>query len=186
MMQFAATGQAAAPMPSRISAWAVYDVFTVKDGEQIFLAAVSDKQWAIFCKAFGLDALMADPRLKTNNDRVRAREWLIPLLRARLADRSAAELSALFEANELPFAPIVRPEQLFDDPHLNATGGLASIRMNDGSESRVPLMPFTLGGQRPGIRLQPPLLGEHSRELLQELGYGEDAIQAFQSAQING
>ena len=77
MMQFAATGKAADPMPSRISAWAVYDVFTVKDGEQIFLAAVSDTQWTIFCNAFGLQELLADPRLKTNNDRVR---------RARMAD----------------------------------------------------------------------------------------------------
>ena len=182
MMQFAATGQAAAPMPGRISAWGVYDVFTVKDGEQIFLAVVSDRQWGVFCQAFGLQALRTDPRLTTNNDRVRAREWLMPLLRAHLAGRSAADLSAVFEANALPFAPIVRPEQLFDDPHLNATGGLAPVRMNDGSLSKVPLMPLTLGGRRPGIRLQPPLLGEHNRELLQELGYGDDAIVAFQSA----
>lgn len=184
MMQFAATGQAAAPMPSRISAWGIYDVFTVKDGAQIFLAVVSDRQWAIFCKAFGLQELFADPRLKTNNDRVRAREWMMPILRAQLAGRSAAELSAMFEANELPFAPITRPEELFDDPHLNATGGLAAVRMNDGSASKVPLMPFTLGGKRPGIRLQPPLLGEHTRELLQEVGYSAAEIDAFKSHRI--
>ena len=185
MMQFAATGQAAAPMPSRISAWGIYDVFTVKDGEQVFRAVVSDRQWVVFCQAFGLQAQLADPRLTTNNDRVRARDWLMPLLRAHLAGRSAADLSAVFEANALPFAPIVQPEQLFDDPHLNATGGLAPVRMNDGSNSKVPLMPFTLGGRRPGIRLQPPLLGEHNRELLQELGYADDAIAAFQRAQIS-
>jgi crotonobetainyl-CoA:carnitine CoA-transferase CaiB-like acyl-CoA transferase len=181
MMQFAATGRAADPMPSRISAWAVYDVFTVKDGEQIFLAAVSDKQWTIFCKAFGLAEMLADPRLKTNNDRVRAREWMMPILRSHLATYSAAELSAVFEKNELPFAPITKPQELFDDPHLNATGGLAPVRMNDGSESKVPLAPFTIDGQRPGIRLQPPLLGEHTRELLGEVGYSDAQIAALET-----
>src|SRR5215213_400323 len=97
MMQAAVTGQPAAPMPGRISAWAVYDVFTVKDGEQVFLAAVSDSQWKFFCDAFGFGDLYVDPRLKTNNDRVNAREWMMPILRSRLADRSAAELSAVFE-----------------------------------------------------------------------------------------
>jgi len=176
MMQFAATGKAADPMPSRISAWGVYDVFTVRDGEQIFLAAVSDKQWAVFCKAFGLAGMLADPRLKTNNDRVLARDWLIPLLRSRLAEYSAADLSAVFEENELPFAPITKPQELFDDPHLNATGGLAPVRMNDGSLSKVPLMPFTLDGERPPIRLQPPLLGEHTDALLAQLGYSAGQI----------
>jgi len=184
MLQFAATGEAADPMPSRISAWAVYDVFTVKDGEQIFLAAVSDKQWTIFCKSLGLEELMADPRLRTNNDRVVARDWMMPILRSHLAGRSAADLSAIFEANELPFAPITKPQDLFDDPHLNRSGGFGRVRMGDGKHSKVPLLPLTIGGGRLGIRLQPPRQGEHSSALLREIGYSDEAIAALRKNHI--
>jgi crotonobetainyl-CoA:carnitine CoA-transferase CaiB-like acyl-CoA transferase len=184
MMQYAVTGKPAAPMPGRISAWAVYDVFTVRDGEQIFLAAVTDTQWKIFCEAFGFDDLFADPRLKTNNDRVHAREWLIPQLRQRLATHSAAELTEVFERNALPFAPITKPEQLFDDPHLNATGGLAPMTLPDGRETKVPLFPFTLDGERLPVRLQPPKLGEHTYQLLREAGYGADQLRALQARGI--
>jgi crotonobetainyl-CoA:carnitine CoA-transferase CaiB-like acyl-CoA transferase len=176
MMQFAVTGKPAAPMPSRISAWAVYDVFTVKDGEQVFLAAVSDSQWKVFCEAFGYADLLADERLKSNNDRVQARDWLIPLLRERLARHEAAELSAVFEKNGLPFAPITRPEQLFDDPHLNATGGLAPMQLEDGRTTKVPLLPLTLDGERPALRLPPPRLNEHGPALLRALGYSDEEI----------
>lgn len=184
MMQYAVTGRAAAPMPSRISAWAIYDVFTVKEGEQIFLAVVSDKQWEIFCRAFDLADWFADPRLKTNNDRVRAREWLMPRLRERLADTSAAQLAAVFEKEGLPFAPITRPEQLFDDPHLLATGGLAPITLPDGQSSHVPLMPMSLNGEQPPLRLQPPQIGEHTDALLRELGYSDDDVQAMKARGI--
>jgi len=176
MMQFAATGRAPAPMPERISAWAIYDVFTVKDNEQIFLAVVSDKQWRIFCQAFDFAHLLADPRLASNNDRVQARAWLLPELRTRLAPYSAANIADIFAAQGLPFAPITRPEQLFDDPHLQATGGLAPVRLNDGSLSAVPLAPLTLGGERPALRLQPPQIGEHSETLLRQLGYSDAQI----------
>jgi crotonobetainyl-CoA:carnitine CoA-transferase CaiB-like acyl-CoA transferase len=173
-------------MPGRISAWGIYDVFTVKHGEQIFLAVVSDTQWAIFCEAFGFADLKADPRLATNNDRVQSRDWMLPALRARLAVHSAAELTALFERHGLPFAPITRPEELFDDPHLNAIGGLAPLRLEDGRETRVPLLPITLGGQRPALRLQPPRLGEHTEELLAEIGYTREQIAALAADHVIG
>ena len=182
MMQFAVTGQAAEPMPSRISAWGVYDVFTVKGGEQIFLAVVSDTQWALFCKAFDLADLQADPRLVTNNDRVQARGWLIAALRERMALRSAAELSSIFEANGLPFAPITRPQDLFHDPHLLATGALAPIELPDGRAAQVPLMPITLGGHRPGVHSNAPRLGQHTAALLQQMGYSIGEIARLKDA----
>ncbi len=179
MMQFAVTGKAAAPMPARISAWAVYDVFQVKNGEQIFLAVVSDTAWKTFCEAFGFADLLADERLRSNNDRVRAREWMLPSLRQRLAQHSAAELAAVFEANALPFAPITQPQDLFDDPHLNATGGLAPIELPDGRPAKAVLLPLTLDGERPPVRLSPPKLGEHNVEVLTALGYTPEQAQAL-------
>ena len=186
MMQFAVTGVAANPMPNRLSAWAVYDVFTVKDGEQIFLSAVSDTQWTILCKEFGFDDLKADERLVTNNDRVKARGWLIPMLRERFGDLSAKELSSRFEKCGLPYAPITRPHDLFDDPHLLATGGLAPVTIaadNTGAgreiETRVALLPIALEGERLQVRKAPPKIGADTVELLQSIGYTPEEISAL-------
>ena len=183
MLQYAITGQPAAPMPARISPWAIYDVFTVKDGEQIFLAAVSDAQWQTFCDALGFDDLKADSALALNNDRVRQRPALLAELSRRLLRFSAAELSQRFEAAGLPFAPIMRPEQLLDDPHLLATGGLADIELTDGERAgqtvKTTLFPFTLDGERPGVRLNPPRRGEHTREVLAGIGLASSEIDAL-------
>jgi crotonobetainyl-CoA:carnitine CoA-transferase CaiB-like acyl-CoA transferase len=186
MMQFALTGKPAAPMPSRISAWAVYDVFTVKDGEQIFLSAVSDTQWALMCDEFGFADLKADTRLASNNDRVRAREWMIPALRERFAAYGAQELARRFEARGLPYAPITRPQELFDDPHLAATGGLAEMQVPADASgagravtTRTALLPLALDGRRLPLRQGPPALGADTQALLVELGYGAAEIEAL-------
>ena len=186
MMQYAVTGKPAAPMPERISSWAVYDVFSVKDGGQIFLAAVSDAQWQTFCDALGYADLKAAPNLATNNDRVRARPTLMPVLRERLAQHTAEELAAIFERHGLPFAPIRRPDELFDDPHLQATGGLADITLPDGERAgqtaQTTLMPLRMAGQRLDVRCDPPRLGQHTAELLQGLGYAADEVTALRVA----
>lgn len=187
MMQYAVTGQPAAPMPERISSWGLYDVFSVKDGEQIFLAAVSDAQWRTFCTAMGFEDIANDSALQTNNDRVRARATMLPELRKRLAPYSAAHLAQVFEAHQLPFAPISRPEQLLDDPHLLATGGLADVLLSDGERAghtaKTTLLPIRMDGERLGVRSQPPKQGEHTRELLASLGYTQAEIDAMLQSQ---
>jgi crotonobetainyl-CoA:carnitine CoA-transferase CaiB-like acyl-CoA transferase len=186
MMQFAVTGKAAAPMPSRISAWAVYDVFTVKDNAQIFLAAVSDTQWHVMCDAFGFADLKADARLSSNNARVKAREWMLPILRERFAQLSAQELSAKFEAAGLPYAPITQPQELFEDAHLLATGGLTPVTIPADASSagqpvhtHTPLLPLRMNGERLPLRHAPPSIGQDTEALLQELGYTPAQIQSM-------
>jgi crotonobetainyl-CoA:carnitine CoA-transferase CaiB-like acyl-CoA transferase len=190
MMQYAITGQPAAPMPERISAWAVYDVFTVKDGEQIFLAAVSDGQWASFCDILGFADLKADPLYHNNNARVSLRGELIGVLRERLVNFSAKDLSARFEAAGLPFAPITKPEELFDDPHLNATGALAEVRLTDGARAgqaaRAALFPFTMDGKRFGVRSNPPVQGEQTDAILRAAGMSEKQIEGLRTKHVIG
>jgi crotonobetainyl-CoA:carnitine CoA-transferase CaiB-like acyl-CoA transferase len=188
MLQYAITGRAAAPMPDRISAWGIYDIFTVKDGEQIFLAAVSDAQWLTFCDALGLADLRDLPQYASNNLRVQGRAILMPELRQRLTQWRATELAALFEQVGLPFAPIRKPEELYQDEHLLATGGLADITLPDGERAgqRVgtALFPFTMAGQRLGVRLQPPTRGQHTTELLAALGYDDEQVADLVARQV--
>jgi crotonobetainyl-CoA:carnitine CoA-transferase CaiB-like acyl-CoA transferase len=188
MLQYAVTGKPAAPLPARDNPWAVYDVFTVKDGEQIFLAAVSDAQWARFCDVLGFPDLKAEPGYATNNQRVLQRPKLLPTLRERLGHRGAAELASLMEQAGLPFAPIRRPEDLYHDEHLLATGGLADVRLPDGAKAgqtvKTTLLPFTLAGERLGVRLDPPPLGAHSRELLRSIGLSDARIDALKAQSV--
>jgi crotonobetainyl-CoA:carnitine CoA-transferase CaiB-like acyl-CoA transferase len=155
MAQKAVTGKAADPMPARISAWAIYDVFETKD-EPVFVGVVTDALWEKFCALFGLDALWADEGLRRNNERVKARDRILPVIRAMFAHMTRDEIIARLDGSGLPFAPIGRPEDLFDDPHLQASGGLQPVTLPDGRETVLPALPVTLNGERPGGSFELP------------------------------
>ena len=174
MAQKAVTGKAAAPMPARVSAWAIYQVFQTKD-EPVFVGVVSDKQWGLLCESFGLDELANDESLKTNNDRVRAKERLVPIIQDVFMGYNKAELMEKLEKTGLPFAPIARPEDLFDDPHLNASEGLVPFTVTDGEFKgetvSLPALPLEMYGHRFGLHQPVPHAGEHMREVLSDAGY---------------
>ena len=184
MLQKAITGQAPAPMPERISAWAIYDVFITRDAEQLFIGVVSDSQWQVFCERFKQPALAEDPSLATNNLRVAARATLLPTVAEVFADFDKSELMEICESIGLPFAPITRPEELFDDPHLNASAGLLDIKLADGSTCKAPALPLEQNGQRLGLRMNAPEVGEHTHALLNEIGYDEEAIAQLCDEQV--
>ncbi|HYH41023.1 MAG TPA: CaiB/BaiF CoA-transferase family protein [Burkholderiales bacterium] len=184
MVEGLMTGKPAVPMPDRIRAWAVYDTFVTADGEQIFVGVVTDTQWKVFCEAFGRVDLLADPDLKTNPQRVDARPRVIPIVADIFRSLTKDEAMAKCDALGLPFAPITRPEDLFDDPHLNASGGMTGITLPNGVKTKVPALPMEIGGQRLGTRLDLPRVGEHTRELLEGLGYSQSDVDALFEARV--
>jgi crotonobetainyl-CoA:carnitine CoA-transferase CaiB-like acyl-CoA transferase len=177
MAQKAVTGESAQPMPARISAWAIYDVFETKhNAEQIFVGVVSDSQWRLFCAAFGLTDLLQNPDFATNNQRVMARPAILPVVRATLRQVSRGELVERLATLGLPIAPIARPEDLFDDPHLVESGGLTEVTIPGRPSTSLPKTPIELDGQRMPRRYDVPDAGAHGSEILQAIGLGETKI----------
>jgi crotonobetainyl-CoA:carnitine CoA-transferase CaiB-like acyl-CoA transferase len=169
MQQHLMTGEPVPPMPSRVSSWSVYDVFTLKSDEQLFIGAVSDRQFLILCRVLDAPELAADPALSDNAKRVAMRPELLKKLAEILRHHDVAELAPKLEAAGLPYAPIVRPEQLVHDRHLRESGGLVPMQTEDGGTTDVVLLPLTLGGRRPGVRRPLPRVGEHTDEILATL-----------------
>lgn len=186
MAQYSVTGKAAAPMPARISAWAIYQVFDTKDNQQVFVGVVSDKQWEDFCKSFKLDDLLNDACFSSNTDRVNNKEKLIPKVKAVFKTYTKQDLMEKLEHTGLPFAPITEPIELFDDPHLNSSDGLVELNLPDGGKTNLPTLPIEMNGHKMGLRHDLPDIGEHTDSILSVTGISDDKIAELRSKGIIG
>jgi crotonobetainyl-CoA:carnitine CoA-transferase CaiB-like acyl-CoA transferase len=184
MMEGLMTRKPVTPMPDRVRAWALYDNFKTQDGELVFVGVVTDTQWKIFCEAFGLQSLLDDPSLKTNPQRVEARPRILPIVKDIFGRMGKQELMDKCEKLGLPFAPIAKPEDLFDDPHLNASSGLTPVTLLNGEKTKVPVLPIEMDGQRFGTRIDVPAVGEHTRVVLAGLGYDAATIDRMIAEQV--
>ena len=184
MAQLAITGEEPPPMAVKKPAWGVYDIFGTADADRLFIGVVTDTQWDVFCREFGEAGLASDARLKTNDDRVKARTWLLPHLEALFRRYTKPDLEQKLEAIGLPYAPITRPRDLFQDPHLNAGGGMIDTSDPRGHAFKVPGLPLELDGERLGQRAAPPAIGAGAREILAALGYSPVEIERLGAERI--
>ncbi|MEW6263250.1 MAG: CaiB/BaiF CoA-transferase family protein [Thermodesulfobacteriota bacterium] len=172
----AVTGQAPPPMPERGRTWSVYDLFQTADGQQVFLGVTSDRHWKRMAEVFGFNDLIQDERLTTNGGRVAERDWFLPELQNRISLLTKQEVIALAEKANIPFAPVARPEDLFEDPHLNEAGGLVETLLPHGRKAKLPKLPLRLSEADLELRLDPPRVGQGSRELLLSVGFSGPEI----------
>ena len=180
----AVTGEPAPPMPERVSAWSVYQLFNTKEGEKIFIGATSDQQWQRFCETFGFNDLLEDDRLATNNQRVEQRDWLIPELERRISAFSKSELIRMAEKANIPFSPVAKPEDLFEDPQLNEGGSLMETVLPGGIKTKLPRIPVRLGNYDFNLRNNPPEVGEGSREVLKSIGITEKEMDELDKSEV--
>lgn len=179
MVQFDIEGREAPPMPEREFSWPVYDIFETSDGRQIFIGAVTEGQWVTLCDLLSLGVLKDDPRLQTRMDQINARDWTIPVVSEAVRRRTFGDLIAVFETSGIPFSPIHRPAEMYDDPHVNRPGGLFTSTLPEGGTYRAPAMPFEIDDQPiRGASLDIAALGADTRAVLSAAGLTDEDIAA--------
>jgi crotonobetainyl-CoA:carnitine CoA-transferase CaiB-like acyl-CoA transferase len=172
------------PMPARVSAWSIYRIFNTKDNDQIFIGIISEKHWQRFCEVFEWSDWLTDERLSTNNNRIDNRDWFLPELEQRIAAFAKKEIVAKCEEASIPFAPIAKPEDLFDDGQLNEGGSLLQTVLPDGTTAKLPTTPLEYGGEKASLHLNPPKIGEHTLKILKDLGMSDDVIKSYADKKI--
>jgi crotonobetainyl-CoA:carnitine CoA-transferase CaiB-like acyl-CoA transferase len=180
MAQQGVTGEEPPPMSVRRSAWAIYDIFQCKNNGQVFVGVVSDSLWQAFCEEFGLDELGKDSSLASNNDRVIHKERILAVVTPLFEAMEKNELVQRLERAGIPFAPINRPSDLFDDPHLTANGGLVEVTLrggeNEGRKVKLPALPLEMNGHKFAVRHDLAAEGEDTASVLAEIGYSAEQI----------
>jgi len=172
------------PMPERVSAWAVYEPFTLRDGKQLFVGITADRQWERFTSVLGRADIRDDPTLATNNQRIAARPTLLPLIESIFKEMTLEEATAICERSGIPFAPIARPEDLFEDPHLKETHALLDTTLPNGVATRLPVTPLRFEDGLLPLRLNPPDIGQNTAEILSQIGFDRHEIAQLASSKV--
>lgn len=180
----AVTGNESPPMPERVSAWSIYQLFKSSEGENVFIGVTSDQQWQRFCEIFGFQDLLENESLKTNNQRVEEGTWLIPELQTRIGQLSTKQIVTLAEKARIPFAPVSRPTDLFEDPQLNEGGSLVETQLSGGVKTKLPKIPLRIDDHDFKLRGNPPEVGAGSEALLKKLGFSEEELDQLAKEKI--
>ncbi len=183
MVQYALQGVEPQPMPSREFTWPVYDIFQTADDRSIFLGAVTEGQWQTLCALLDLPDLLEDPRLATRMDRIAARPRTLPIIARAVARLPATALMQRLEQEGIPFAPVTRPAELYDDPQAQAGGGMPTVRMPDGRQLTMPGLPIEIDGNRIHQDMEVPATGAHTSDILHTLGFDAPFIARARGAQ---
>jgi crotonobetainyl-CoA:carnitine CoA-transferase CaiB-like acyl-CoA transferase len=178
MVQFELEGRNPPPMPERDFSWPVYDIFNTADGKQLFVGAVTGGQWTALCRLLDLDELLADPRLQNRPDQIEARNWTIPIVARAIAARDTAPLCQAFESLGIPYSPIAKPSDMYEDPHVMRAGGLATSRLPDGTSFRAPSLPFEVDGVMMTGGGDLPAIGQDTETVLAAVGLSAETINA--------
>ena len=171
-------------MPARGAAWGIYETFQTRDDLPLFIGITSDNHFLAFCNEFGRPDLLADRRFITNEDRVQNRPALREIVVEIMARHDMDPLCQAMDRVGIPFSPVRRPTDLFDDPQLNAHGRMLETRMPDGKMVKLPSMPFTIDGEATKLRLQPPTSGEQTDAVMAQFGYTPAQIAKLRQEKI--
>ncbi|WP_349582621.1 CaiB/BaiF CoA-transferase family protein [Alteromonas sp. NFXS44] len=182
MAQQTVLGEEPPPMSVRRSAWSVYDIFHCKNEERVFIGVVSDTLWQKFCEEFELHDFATDERLSKNNDRVKYRDEILPVISAMFAELDKTTLMAKLERAGIPFSPINKPSDLFEDPHLNC-GGLLEVTTTEG-KAKLPALPVEFDGERTALHLDLPAEGKDTVEVLSEAGFSKEEIERLLKQEV--